>query len=151
MALVGYVTQEGQLLHTITILESGDVHTRTTRIVQDYDEEVHTLLGKIASTLNIRGVFEVEAIYDQTSHEIIPFEVNLRISNTVSLRAAFGFEDVRWMIDELIYKKHLTPPIQTIHTGETSRRQGTPHEGRYIGPKGYYDEIQKEGMPPYAL
>ena len=50
---------------------------------------------------------------------VVPFEINCRISGTNSIRANFGFEDVKYTLMEYLYGT--TPPKPIITKGIATR------------------------------
>jgi carbamoyl-phosphate synthase large subunit len=58
---------------------------------------------------DIRGSANLQSIVTPEGH-IVPFEVNCRISGTNSIRSNFGFEDVRYTVEEYLYQTPLTEP-----------------------------------------
>ena len=60
----------------------------------------------------LKGSFNIQSIA-KSNGEVIPFEVNCRISGTNSIRAAFGFKDVQYTIEELLWNIEPEKPIIT--------------------------------------
>jgi len=101
-AYVSYIS--GELCGIITFertLENGA--TTYCKVVSDYNDTLENIIKKILTTLSIRGSFNIQSIVTD-SGEIVPFEVNCRISGTNSIRHHFGFCDVKNTVDELIFK-----------------------------------------------
>lgn len=108
-----YVRQDGTLLGFITFqreLESGN--TARAEVTKAYDQELNGLIQKILSAFPFRGSSNLQC--KVTSRGIIPFEVNCRISGTNSIRAQFGFNDVAFSINELLFGKPLEKPTVTM-------------------------------------
>lgn len=106
-----YVTQSNHLLGSITLqrkLENGA--TSECKVVQQYDEKVNTILLQVIKHANIKGSANLQAIVTPDG-DIVPFEVNCRISGTNSIRSHFGFEDVKYTVQELLLNEQLTSPI----------------------------------------
>lgn len=104
-----YVTKQNELHGMITFereLASGA--TQTCEVIMDHDEELKQYILKLIGKLPIRGACNIQCIV--TEQGIIPFEVNCRISGTNSIRSQFGFEDVRYTVEEYLYNKTPTPP-----------------------------------------
>lgn len=114
-----YVDKNNKLVGFINIIEKYDSFKRVCRIVNDFDDLVKPILLDIISKINISGICEIESIFDFESKKLIPFEVNCRFSNTTAVRSKFGFNDVKLLIDELIYNKKLSNT--TITTGSSVR------------------------------
>lgn len=100
-----YVTKKGNLLGHITFkrtLLSGA--TDKCAVTFDYDKQIEKIIEKIMKNFNIKGSSNIQSIVDKKSN-IIPFEINCRISGTNSIRGQFGFEDVRYTIEEYLFNK----------------------------------------------
>lgn len=105
-----YVTRHGFVLGAITMqreLESGN--TARAEVVREYDEEVLQLAEQMVSSFPFRGSVNIQS--KVTSAGIIPFEINCRISGTNSIRAHFGFNDVAFTIQELLFEEELVKPV----------------------------------------
>jgi carbamoyl-phosphate synthase large subunit len=100
---VSYIT--GELCGMITFersLENGA--TTYCKVIYDYNDALLSTIQKILTKLEIRGSFNIQSIVTE-SGEVVPFEVNCRISGTNSIRHHFGFCDVKNTVDELIFGK----------------------------------------------
>jgi len=105
-----YVNKENKLHGFITldrILENGT--TTHCKVVSKYDKKLKHLLEKIISVSNIKGSANLQSIVNSKG-EIKPFEINCRISGTNSIRANFGFEDVKYTLEEWLYNSKLSQP-----------------------------------------
>jgi carbamoyl-phosphate synthase large subunit len=105
-----YVLQDGSFLGSITMrreLESGN--TARAEVVRDYDEQVNAIALKMAKAFPFRGSVNIQS--KVTDRGIIPFEINCRISGTNSIRSQFGFNDVAYTIQELLFNEIPQPPI----------------------------------------
>jgi|APSaa5957512535_1039671.scaffolds.fasta_scaffold21208_2 carbamoyl-phosphate synthase large subunit len=71
---------------------------------------INQLCIKIANELNIKGSINVQLINNEDGAYI--FEINPRISSTVAMRNAIGFQDVIWMLDEIEEKQISVPVIK---------------------------------------
>lgn len=98
--LVGLVTM-------VRSLENGA--TTYCKVVKDYDEELEKIAISIIEKSDIKGAFNIQSIVKETG-EIMPFEINCRISGTNSIRSQFGFQDVIYTIEELLYNKEIKKP-----------------------------------------
>lgn len=98
-----YVSIDKQLHGFITLerkLENGA--TAECRVNRDHDAEVGIILEKMIAHSGIIGGANLQSIVTDNG-EVVPFEINCRISGTNSIRSNFGFEDVRYTLEELLY------------------------------------------------
>lgn len=112
-----YVTKQRKLHGFITFtrtLQNG--MTQTCEVTTKYNAELDYLLKKIIMCFDIKGSCNIQSIVEDRSGKIIPFEVNGRISGTNSIRSQFGFEDVRYTLDEYLFGR----PPQTPHIANGS-------------------------------
>jgi carbamoyl-phosphate synthase large subunit len=103
---VSYLT--GDLLGIITMersLQNGA--TIYCKVTRKYDKELNMIAQQITRRTDILGSFNIQSIVTPQG-EICPFEINCRISGTNSIRSHFGFKDVQYTIDELLYGKKLS-------------------------------------------
>ena len=112
-----YVTKEKKLLGFITFKRSL-YHGTTTmcEVTFKYDQALKKLIKRIVENFDIRGSCDIQSIVTEDG-KIIPFELNCRLSGTNSVRAEFGFEDVRYTIDEYLFNKKVKKP--TIKKGSS--------------------------------
>jgi carbamoyl-phosphate synthase large subunit len=87
-------------------LENGT--TTLCSVTRAYDAPFQLLLENLVSHIAIKGSANIQSIITEKG-EIVPFEVNCRISGTNSVRANFGFEDVRYTLEELLYGRNPSP------------------------------------------
>ena len=99
--LVGFITME-------RTLENGA--TTFCKVIKDHDQDIGLIIDRIVSASSIRGAFNIQCILTE-KNEVFPFEVNCRISGTNSIRSHFGFEDVRYTIEELLFNKAIIAPV----------------------------------------
>lgn len=114
-----YITKQGDLLGHITFfrqLEHGN--TVLAEVRTDYDKEIQDMILKILKYHPFRASFNIQSIVIDT--QIIPFEINCRISGTNSFRSFFGFKDVEYCIREYLFNEPLEKP--QIRTGFALRR-----------------------------
>jgi len=100
-----YVTKEKRLHGQITFvreLDSGN--TSKCEVVFDYDKEVNYLIEGLISNFRFSGSSNIQARV--TSNGIVPFEINCRISGTNSVRSQFGFSDVEYTVQELLFNQN---------------------------------------------
>jgi len=114
-----YVTQSNEIHGWITFereLVNGTTHN--CRVVSKYEDRVLPILHKIVENSAIRGSANLQSIV--TSEGVIqPFEVNCRISGTNSIRSQFGFEDVKYTLQEYLYE--VSPDSPKITKGIATR------------------------------
>ncbi len=101
----GYVSFERELTNGMTSYAS----------VVDYD--MSDVLAKINDCVEIKGSANIQSIV--TDDGIIPFEVNCRISGTASIRSQFGFEDVKYTLQEYLYD--IEPDAPNVRQGKAVR------------------------------
>lgn len=107
--LHGFITLERQLANGAT---------NECRVNFDFDEGLRNILLKLIKNTDIRGSANLQSIVDDEGN-IHPFEVNCRISGTNSIRSNFGFEDVKYTLEEYLYK--IEPSIPAIKPGVAVR------------------------------
>jgi len=106
-----YVTMEGKLHGFITMvrsLENGA--TSLCKVSSHYDKNVLPILEKIIANTSIVGSANLQSIVTAAG-EIMPFEINCRISGTNSIRSNFGFKDVQYTLQEFLYNEKPEPPV----------------------------------------
>jgi carbamoyl-phosphate synthase large subunit len=113
-----YVLQDGSLLGSITMrreLESGN--TARAEVIKEYDDEVNELAKQMIRAYPFRGSVNIQS--KVTEQGIVPFEINCRISGTNSIRSQFGFNDVAFTIQELLF--HEAPDKPNVKLGSAMR------------------------------
>ncbi|WP_312767459.1 ATP-grasp domain-containing protein [Epilithonimonas sp.] len=108
-ALHGFINLERKL-------ENGA--TNECFVNRAYDEQLQIILEKIISCNEFVGSANLQSIVRENG-EIVPFEINCRISGTNSIRSNFGFEDVRYTLEEHLYQS--SPSIPNIIEGSAIR------------------------------
>jgi carbamoyl-phosphate synthase large subunit len=114
-----YVTKANKILGHITMerqLVNG--YTNDCRVVFDYYDKLNPILDLIVQHNNIHGSANLQSIVTNDG-DIIPFEVNCRISGTNSIRSNFGFEDVKYTLQEYLYNTQ--PDTPDIKSGVATR------------------------------
>jgi len=114
-----YVTKENNILGYITLerqLVNG--YTNECKVIFHYDQQIQNILNSIVKNGTIRGSANLQSIVTEEG-DIIPFEVNCRISGTNSIRSHFGFEDVKYTLQEYLYG--IKPDIPVIKSGVAMR------------------------------
>ena len=100
-----YVTKEKKYVGQITFLRSMYAGTTSEcEVTFKYNKQIDTIISKILAHINIQGSCNIQSIVTKKG-EIVPFEINCRISGTNSVRSQFGFKDVEYTIDEYLYNK----------------------------------------------
>ena len=114
-----YVLQTGENIGHITFereLSSGA--TSKCEVTTKYNAWVEDTIAKIITGLNMTGPCNIQSIVTE-SGEIYPFEINGRFSGTNSIRAQFGFEDIRYAVEEFIL--NIKPQKPVIKKGSAMR------------------------------
>lgn len=114
-----YITQSNDLLGLITLeraLENGA--TQQCKVNTSYDVELKDIITRMKNQYRFTGAANLQFIVDEKG-QIIPFEVNCRISGTNSIRSNFGFEDVKYTLMEHLY--NLVPETPKITAGVAVR------------------------------
>lgn len=97
-----YVKKDGSLHGLFTMereLTNGATSkSQTTRL---YDEQLRIIIEKMIQVKGLVGSINLQSIVTNKG-EIIPFEVNCRISGTNSIRHNLGFQDVKYTIQEYL-------------------------------------------------
>jgi carbamoyl-phosphate synthase large subunit len=101
-----YVRYSDKKLHGLISMERSLENGATTycKVIKDFDEQITVIAEKMISSIDIVGAFNIQSIVTE-SGEIYPFEVNCRISGTNSIRNNFGFKDVKYSLQELLYNE----------------------------------------------
>ena len=105
-----YIDKKGKLIDFITIVEKYDANNRVCIVTNEYRSILKPIVEKLANTLKIKGVLEIECIIDDNGNAHL-IELNSRFSNTTNVRSAFGFTDVAWIIDEYVYGNDVSAQI----------------------------------------
>lgn len=111
-----YVTRQQQLHGFITLsrtLENGT--TTACRVVTHANPAVREILAGMVAAGEFCGSANLQAIV-RPDGQVVPFEVNCRISGTNSIRSNFGFADVRYTLQEHLYGQapdapHIRPGV----------------------------------------
>lgn len=105
-----YATQNQDLLGVFTMERSLTNGTTTeSKVVFDYDETMHTMAKAMIKLGGLRGSFNIQSIVTD-SGDIVPFEINCRISGTNSIRHNLGFQDVKYTLQEFLYQEQPDQP-----------------------------------------
>jgi carbamoyl-phosphate synthase large subunit len=108
-----YVKKDGTLHGLFTMeRELSNGATSKSKTIKTYDQKLQEIIAKMIQIKGLKGSLNLQSIVDE-NNEIIPFEVNCRISGTNSIRHNLGFQDVKYTIQEYLY--HQEPDlVQTI-------------------------------------
>lgn len=113
-----YVTKEN-ILHSVFTMERELTNgtTSKSKVIFDYDNDLKIIIQKMIDLGGLKGSFNLQSIVTMTG-EIVPFEVNCRISGTNSIRHNLGFQDVKYAVQEYLFdiKPDVAKPIKGIAT-----------------------------------
>ncbi|MBG6236604.1 carbamoyl-phosphate synthase large subunit [Pedobacter sp. CAN_A7] len=105
-----YVNKKNELHGFINLkrqLDNGA--TNECYVDQQNNVELEKILTKIINHSKISGSANLQSILTDEG-QIIPFEINCRISGTNSIRSNFGFEDVKYTLQEFLYEEPISKP-----------------------------------------
>ena len=105
-----YVNKDN-IIHGIFTLERelSNGTTSKSKTIFDFDEQMYNIAQKMVALGGLRGSFNIQSIVDENGN-ILPFEVNCRISGTNSIRHNLGFQDVKYTIQEYLFDKKPNKP-----------------------------------------
>lgn len=105
-----YVDKEGKL-HGLFTMERSLTNGTTTesKVVFEYDTEMTIIAQKMIDLGGLVGSFNIQSIVTNDK-EIVPFEINCRISGTNSIRHNLGFQDVKYGIQEYLLNERPDEP-----------------------------------------
>jgi carbamoyl-phosphate synthase large subunit len=105
-----YVNKKGQL-HGLFTMERSLTNGTTTesKVVFEYDSSMRIIAQKMIDLGGVAGSFNIQSIVT-SENEIIPFEINCRISGTNSIRHNLGFQDVKYAIQEYLLDERPDEP-----------------------------------------
>lgn len=108
-----YVKIDGNLHGLLTMeRELGNGATLKSKVVREYDSRLKKIINKMISQGGLHASVNLQSIVTD-ENEIIPFEVNCRISGTNSIRSNFGFEDVKYTLQEYLFNEEPSKPAIT--------------------------------------
>lgn len=113
-----YANKEGKLHGIFTMQRSLTNGTTTeSKVVFNYDKTMTDIAEKMIALGGLIGSFNIQSIVTR-SGEIIPFEVNCRISGTNSIRHNLGFQDVKYAVQEYLFNQlpDAPTPIEGVAT-----------------------------------
>lgn len=97
-----YVKRDGSFHGLFTMeRELTNGATSKSKTVRKYDGQLEEIIMKMIETKGLIGSINLQSIVTDNG-EIIPFEVNCRISGTNSIRHNLGFQDVKYTIQEYL-------------------------------------------------
>ncbi len=100
----------GEILGLITMVRSLENGATTySKVVKQYDERMLEMAKRMTQNSDLHGSFNIQSIVTANG-DILPFEVNCRISGTNSIRTHFGFADVEYTARELLYGQQISIP-----------------------------------------
>ena len=105
-----YVLRDRRLHGSITMtraLRHGMTDQCT--VTGEHDEVVNAVIQQIVAGFEIAGPCNIQSIVT-TSGDVIPFEVNCRYSGTNSIRSQFGFDDVKYGLQEYLFHEAVERP-----------------------------------------
>jgi len=110
-----YVTKKNALHGLFTMeRELSNGATSKSKVITEFDTKIKEILLKMIAAKGLKGSLNLQSIVDSASN-IIPFEVNCRISGTNSIRHNLGFQDVKYTIQEYLYNE--TPDAVSAKNG----------------------------------
>lgn len=97
-----YVKRDGSLHGLFTMeRELANGATSKSNTTKKYDAELERIIKKMIAHKGLYGSINIQSIVDDKGN-IIPFEINCRISGTNSIRHNLGFRDVEYTIQEYL-------------------------------------------------
>lgn len=97
-----YVRKDGMLHGLFTMeRELSNGATSKSKVVREFDAAIEKILLKMIAVGGLKGSLNLQSIVDRNGN-IIPFEVNCRISGTNSIRHNLGFQDVKYTLQEYL-------------------------------------------------
>jgi len=88
-------------------LENGT--TVSCEVVDTYDDQLEPLIKGMMKENQLSGSFNIQSRINNQG-EIVPFEINCRVSGTNSIRSQFGFCDVTYLLQEYLLKTQPEKP-----------------------------------------
>jgi len=98
-----YVKKDGSLHGLFTMeRELTNGATSKSQTTKVYDNQLRNIIKKMILSKGLVGSINLQSIVDNKG-QIIPFEVNCRISGTNSIRHNLGFQDVKYTVQEYLF------------------------------------------------
>ncbi len=111
-----YVKRDGSL-HGLFTMERELANGATSKSIttKKYDVELEVIIKNMIAGKGLYGSINLQSIVNDKG-DVIPFEVNCRISGTNSIRHNLGFQDVKYTIQEYVLNQPPDPtkPIDGI-------------------------------------
>ncbi len=138
-----YVRKDGSLHGHVTMERSLTAGmTSSCEVTFVHDRAVVPVIRSIVAALPVRGSCNVQSIVTARG-EVIPFEVNGRLSGTTSIRGQLGFPDARWTVQEYLLGGTLAPPavirgaavrmaVDIVYPGATLNDVADPHSQHFL-------------------
>jgi carbamoyl-phosphate synthase large subunit len=106
-----YVSKNKRL-HGLFTMERKLTNGTTTesKVIFDYDNRLRVIAQKMIDLGGLIGSFNIQSIVT-AEDEIVPFEINCRISGTNSIRHSLGFQDVKYAIQEYLLNENPDEPM----------------------------------------
>jgi carbamoyl-phosphate synthase large subunit len=106
-----YVSKDKKL-HGLFTMERKLTNGTTTesRVIFQYDNRLKNIAQKMIDLGGLIGSFNIQSIVTERD-EIIPFEINCRISGTNSIRHNLGFQDVKYAVQEYLFNEVPDKPV----------------------------------------
>ena len=100
-----YVDKQGAL-HGIFTFERSLTHGSTTqaRVTFEFDTTIRKIAKQMIDLGGLAGSFNIQSMVTADGN-IIPFEVNCRISGTNSIRHNLGFQDTKYALQEYLFNE----------------------------------------------
>ncbi|AFC23536.1 ATP-grasp domain-containing protein [Saprospira grandis] len=110
---IGFYVTKANILHGFMALSKfGSPPANAYSVYTQHQDEISDILKKIVDTIPIKGPCNLQCIVTEND-EIIPFEVNCRLSGSSSIRHHFGFRDIEYILCEYLWSKELPQPELT--------------------------------------
>jgi len=105
-----YVTRD-QRLHGFIVLERElwNGITVQSQVTREYDELIGNFCQLMIEKLPIKSSLNIQAIVTEDG-QLVPFEINGRVSGTCTIRDNFGFTDVKYLVEEYLLNKAPSKP-----------------------------------------
>lgn len=103
-----YVTKDKELHGFVTFIRTlSNGATSTCSVITKFDDKIKKIIKKMIKYADFTGSINIQSIVTSTG-DVVPFEINCRISGTNSIRHELGFQDVLYTLEEYYLKKPLS-------------------------------------------
>lgn len=101
-----FYVKKDNTLHGLFTMERELSNGATSKsiVVREFDDKIEPILLKMIASGGLKGSLNLQSIVDENGN-VIPFEVNCRISGTNSIRHNLGFQDVKYTLQEYLYNE----------------------------------------------